>query len=85
VIAALSGSMNSMSVEFWNAAHSACGGYLAGRIRAWWISRAPGSAGRKKPLPVVFLRRGPQRTRRLDIFPHGALRSREAYPLQRSS
>jgi hypothetical protein len=41
--------MNSMSVEFWNAAHSACGGYLAGRIRAWWTSRAPGSAGRKKP------------------------------------
>jgi hypothetical protein len=44
-----------------------------------------GCAGHKKPPPVVFLRRGPQRTRRLDIFPHGAFTSRAVSPSQRSS
>jgi hypothetical protein len=44
--------------------------------------RAP---GRKNPLPVTNLRRGPQRTRRLDSFPHGALTSRAVSPSQCSS
>src|SRR6266850_1758864 len=41
--------------------------------------------GRKNPLPVTNLRRGCQHTRRLETYPHGALRSREAYPSQHSS
>jgi hypothetical protein len=39
----------------------------------------------KNPLPVIQLRRGCQHTRRLETHPHGALRSREAYPSQSSS
>src|SRR4029453_5186746 len=39
----------------------------------------------KNPLPVMLLRRGPSHTRRLEPTPDGALRSREAYPSQRSS
>ena len=45
-----------------------------------------GAHGRKNPLPVTQHPEGVcQHTRRLAIYPHGAIRSREAYPLQRSS
>jgi hypothetical protein len=40
----------------------------------------------KNPLPVTQHPEGVyQHTRRLALYPHGALRSREAYPSQRSS
>jgi hypothetical protein len=39
----------------------------------------------QNPLPVTNLRRGFEHTHRLDTIPHGALRSREAYPSQHSS
>jgi hypothetical protein len=44
-----------------------------------------GAHGRKNPLPVTQHPEGVSATRRLDTNPHGALRSKEAYPLQCSS
>jgi hypothetical protein len=45
-----------------------------------------GAQHKKTPLPVTQHSEGVcQHTRRLALYPHGALKSREAYPLQRSS
>src|SRR2546430_4703793 len=50
-----------------------------------WRHGKKGAHGIKTPLPVILLRRGCPHTRRLDTTLHGALRSREASPSQRSS
>jgi hypothetical protein len=47
------------------------------------MSRGP--PGIKKPLPALEYPEGVSTTRRLGIYPHGALTSEAAYPLQRSS
>ena len=54
-----------------------------GTSRKWAIAyRANRST--QQPPPVLNIRKGCQHTRRLDTNPHGALRSKEAYPLQSS-
>jgi hypothetical protein len=55
--------------------------------RGFFVGRhgAKGSIRQKKPPPGHNLPEGAQYMRRLDTIPHGALRSREASPSQRSS
>jgi hypothetical protein len=51
-----------------------------------WRHGEKGAHGIKNPLPVTQHPEGVcQHSRRIETHPHGALRSREAYPSQRSS
>jgi hypothetical protein len=50
-----------------------------------WRHDEQGSAGHKKPPAGRTPPEGVSATHRLDTYPHGALTSMEAYPLQRSS
>jgi hypothetical protein len=60
--------------------------HVCGVVVLCWEAGGEGEhQAEKNPLPVVLRRRGPQHTRRRDIDPHGALRSRAASPSQRSS
>jgi hypothetical protein len=56
-------------------------------LEAFFVGKhdAEGSTRHKKPPPSHNLPEGVSATHRLDTYPHGALTSMEAYPLQRSS
>jgi hypothetical protein len=51
----------------------------------YWRHVAKGGIRQKKPPAGRTPPEGVSATRRLDTYPHGALTSMEAYPLQRSS